>query len=170
MSTVFPSVIHLPPSRYPVGGATEATSGMHNSLSVRNVRCRALAEHSHQRGFKHGDALIELLVGYDQRHQQPDDIAIGAGRHGDESIFVAMLNDLFGFTIDRLATFRRADEFDSAHCAQAMDGANIGPALAPSPCIVFETLPQQRGTRAQIFALNSFQNRQRRPAGHWDSD
>src|SRR5262245_47357792 len=105
ISSSFPSVIHFPPTKHPVGGASEATSGM-NFFRFPWTWRDAFAENLPERRLNHVQALVKLFVTNDERHEQPDHVAISAGGDRDQAILVTVFHDLFGFALGGLAAFR----------------------------------------------------------------
>src|SRR5260370_16583130 len=110
------------------------------TLCVTELRMFPLGDRR-QGSFDHVQALIELCVGHDQRDEDTHYVVKRPRSDGDQSMFVAIARNLFGFGIRRLAATRIANQFHAAHSAEPANVANHRPFLLPAAPAFFDPLP-----------------------------
>ena len=84
------------------------------------------------------------------------------GGDGQQTMFVAIFYDLFGFLLGGLARLARADQLNRAHGSQSPSVAHDGPALLPFAGAVLEAFAQGGGAVHQSAVLQIFDYGQRR--------
>src|SRR5579864_1908414 len=84
-----------------------------------------------ERRFEHAESFLELVVRDNERHQQPDDVAVAPRRKHDQAVLIAVSHDLFGLLVGGFARFLRAHQFNRLHGAEASYVADKLPALLP---------------------------------------
>ncbi len=124
----------------PMGMVARACSWCPNTtLCVTQRRLFSLGDRR-QGSFDHVQAFIELRIGHDQRDEDTHYVVKRPRSDGDQSMFVAIARNLFGFGIRRLAATCIANQFHGAHSAEPANVANQRPFLLPAARAFFKPL------------------------------
>src|SRR5215471_3554233 len=113
------------------------------------VRCRQLfpgCSGGNQGGFEYVQSFLELLVAYDQRHQDAHYAAVSAGGDGDEAVFVAVTGDFFRGLGVGLARGTVLHQLNGTHAAQAADVADYSKLLVPEVCALRKLAAKMHGS------------------------
>src|SRR5919108_6664818 len=109
------------------------TSEPHLCFALHGLGCGALRlVHRMEGGFEHVERLLHLVVRDNQGHEQPDHVAVRAGRNRDHTVLVTVLCNLLSILRSGLSCLARLDQFECLHGAQAANVADLVPAALPS--------------------------------------
>src|SRR4051812_32873875 len=111
------------------------------------------------------EALGEQLVARGQGWQEPEDVAVGAARQGDEALGVAGLVDRPGQGGVRGEVARAVDELDGQHGAAAADVPDLRELLGESLEAGDEEGLDLLRAAAEVLLLHRLDGAQRRGAG-----
>ena len=103
-------------------------------------------------GFEDAETFVELPIGDDERHEQADGVAVGAGRKNHQAMLVAVSKHGLGFFGGRLPGFSGAHEFESTHGAEAAHVADERASTLPGSSSFGEPLAEHLGVAAEIGA------------------
>src|SRR5882724_6648988 len=138
---------------------------MGHLLAVRHSG-RVATGHGLQRGFENIHGFVELLVTDDERHQQPDHVAVSTGRNRDHAMLVTILDNLLCLFVGGLQCLFRSHQFHGAHGAHPVNGSDDRKFDLPSFRACQKAVADLRRPSAKLFVLDHLQDRKRGFAGN----
>src|SRR5437660_3694244 len=101
--------------------------------------------------FEHVQRFLHLLIADNQRHQQPDCVAIRTSRKYNHTVFVAVLRNLLSILRGGLSCLAGLHQFESLHGTQTANIADLGPAALPPVRAFLKLAAQLVGPLLQVL-------------------